>query len=111
MPGTCGSNSRTYLASYDFPDCKLTMTNEAPSLHFETPKYTYGELEAQLKAYSPDPANFPHDLPSIISIAEGIRAGRAGNVAVGGCMIKDGEVIHRDISKALAPFHRTDLHV
>jgi tRNA(adenine34) deaminase len=87
------------------------MTNEAPSLHFETPKYTYGELEAQLKAYSPDPAKFPHDLPSIISIAEGIRAGRAGNVAVGGCMMKDGEVIHRDISKALAPFHRTDLHV
>lgn len=85
--------------------------DEAPSLEFETPKYSYDELAAQLRAYTPDPEKFPHDIPSIISIEEGIRAGRAGNVAVGGCLMKDGEVIHRDISKALAPFHRTDLHV
>jgi len=87
------------------------MSDEAPSLNFEKPKYNYDELEARLNAYTPDPAKYPHDAPSIISIVEGIRAGRIGNVAVGGCLMKDGEVIHRDISKALAPFHRTDLHV
>ena len=87
------------------------MSDEAPSLDFEKPQFTYDELELQLKAYSPDLEKYPHDVPSIISIAEGIRAGRAGNVAVGGCLMKGGDVIHRDISKALAPFHRTDLHV
>ncbi len=87
------------------------MSSEAPSLDFEKPKYNYDELEAQLQAYRPGPKKFPHDGPSIVSIQEGIRAGRLGNVAVGGCLLKNGEIIHRDISKALAPFHRTDLHV
>jgi len=85
--------------------------SEKPSLNFAKPNYGYDELEAQLKAYTPDPETYPHDIPSIISIEEGIRAGRMGNVAVGGCLLKGDEVIHRDQSKALAPYHRTDLHV
>ena len=47
----------------------------------------------------------------MISIEEGIRAGRMGNVAVGGCVLHHDEVILRDVSKALSPYHRTDLHV
>ena len=85
--------------------------SEKPSLNFAKPEYGYEELEAQLEAYTPDPETYPHDIPSIISIEEGIRAGRMGNVAVGGCLLKDDKVIHRDVSKALAPYHRTDLHV
>lgn len=85
--------------------------SEKASLNFEKPKYTYDELEQQLHHHSPDPVKYPHDGRSIISIEEGIRAGRMGNVAVGGCLLKGDEVIHRDISKALVPYHRTDLHV
>jgi tRNA(Arg) A34 adenosine deaminase TadA len=85
--------------------------SEKPSLHFAKPDFNYDELEAQLKAYSPNPKKYPHDIPSIISVEEAIRAGRMGNVAVGGCLMKHDEVIHRDVSKAIAPYHRTDLHV
>ncbi len=84
--------------------------NEKPSLNFAKADYDYDELEAQLNAYQPDPARYPHDIPSIICIEEGIRAGRLGNVAVGGCLMKDDEVVLRDITKANAPYHRTDLH-
>ena len=84
---------------------------EKPSLNFETPKYSYDELAEQLAAYTPNMEKYPHDIPSMISIEEGIRAERMGNVAVGGCLLKDDEVILRDVSKALSPYHRTDLHV
>lgn len=84
---------------------------EKPSIDFEQPQFGYDELEVQLKAYTPDPDTFPHDFPAIVSIEEGIRAGRIGNVAVGGCLLKGDEIIHRDISKTLSPYHRTDLHV
>ena len=84
---------------------------EEASLEFAEAEFTYDELADQLAIYTPDPDTYPHDVPSMISIAEGIRAGRMGNVAVGGCLLKDDEVIDRDISKAIAPYHRTDLHV
>lgn len=84
---------------------------EKPSLDFEKPKFSYEELEAQLDAYRPQPDTYPHDEPSIISIRQAIRAGRTGNVAVGGCLLHHDEVISEDMSKALAPYHRTDLHV
>ena len=85
--------------------------SEKPSLNFATPDYSYEELEAQLRSYSSDTEKYPHDIPSIISIEQGIRAGRLGNVAVGGCLMKGDEVIMRDMSKALSPYHRTDYHV
>ncbi len=85
--------------------------SDKPEIHFATPEYTYDELEAQLKAYTPQPEKYPHDIPSIISIEEAIRAGRIGNVAVGGCLMKGDEIIMRDMSKALSPYHRTDYHV
>ena len=44
-------------------------------------------------------------------MAEGIRSGRNGNIAVGGCLYHHNELIHRDQSKAVGPYHRTDLHV
>lgn len=84
---------------------------EAPSLHFEKPKWTYDEIATQLAEYEPNPEIYPHDTPSMISVLEGIRSGRLGNVAVGGCLLHHDKVIHRDISKALSPYHRTDLHV
>ncbi len=85
--------------------------DEKPSLSFEKPKWNYDELEQLLRDYQPAPDRFPHDVPSIISIEEAVRAGRMGNVAVGGCLLHRDEVILRDVSKALAPYHRTDLHV
>ena len=86
------------------------MTSKKPSINFAKPDYNYDELEAQLKAYKPNPEKYPHDIPSIISIEEAIRAGRLGNVAVGGCLMKDDKVILRDGNKANVPYHRTDLH-
>ena len=86
------------------------MTSEKPSLNFEEPAYNYDELAVQLKAYTPNPEKYAHDIPSIISIEEAIRAGRLGNVAVGGCLMKDDEVILRDGNKANSPYLRTDLH-
>ena len=86
------------------------MTSEKPSIKFAKPDYGYDELEAQLKAYQANPEKYPHDIPSIISIEEAIRAGRQGNVAVGGCLVKDDKVILRDGNKANVPYHRTDLH-
>lgn len=85
--------------------------SDKPEINFATPEYTYDELEAQMKAYNPQPEKYPHDIPSIISIEEAIRAGRIGNVAVGGCLMKGDEIIMRDMSKALSPYHRTDYHV
>jgi hypothetical protein len=67
--------------------------DEKPSLNFEKPLFSYDELEQQLRGYQPDPDRYPHDVPSMISIEEGIRAGRMGNVAVGGCLLHHDEVI------------------
>ena len=58
------------------------MSDEAPSLDFATPEFTYDELEAKLAAYLPDPGRYPHDEAVVICVAEGIRAGRNGNIAV-----------------------------
>ena len=86
------------------------MNADKPKIEFATPEYSYDELAAQLAAYTPDPDKYPHDVPSIICIEEGIRAGRLGNVAVGGCLMKGDEMVLRDITKANSPYHRTDLH-
>lgn len=84
--------------------------SEKPSLEFATADYSYDDLEQQLSAYEPNTEQYPHDISAMICIEEGIRAGRMGNVAVGGCLYKDDELITRDISKAVSPYHRTDLH-
>ena len=85
--------------------------SEKPSLEFAEPEYSYDQLQEQLDAYVPQPDRYPHDVPSIISIEQGIRSGRMGNVAVGGCLLKGDDVVQREISKAIAPYHRTDQHV
>ena len=85
--------------------------SEKPSLNFEKPKWNYNELEQQLRDYQPDPERYPHDVHSIVSVEQAIRAGRMGNVAVGGCLLHQDEIILQDVSKAIAPYHRTDLHV
>ena len=85
------------------------MTEDA-NLNFAKPEFTYDELEAKLSAYTPKPG-YAHEQEATICLEESIRAGRMGNVAVGGCLKHHDQVIHRDISKAVAPYHRTDLHV
>ncbi|KXX71449.1 hypothetical protein [Flammeovirga sp. SJP92] len=85
-------------------------TNEKPILKFDTPSYNYEELEQQLADYEANPEGYKHDGPSIISIRQGIRAGRAGSVAVGGCLLHHDEVIAENMSKANSPYHRLDLH-
>lgn len=84
--------------------------SEKPSLNFDTPKFTADELEEQLGAYEPETAQYPHDHPSIGSVRQGVHAGRMGNVAVGGCSQKHGEVALEVVSKAISPDHRTDLY-
>lgn len=85
--------------------------SDKPIINFASPDYSYDELEAQLKDYAPQPEKYRHDVPSTISIEEAIRAGRSGNVAVGGCLMKDDEIIMRDRNQSLSPYHRTDYHV
>jgi tRNA(Arg) A34 adenosine deaminase TadA len=84
--------------------------SEKPKLQFETPEFNYDELETQLLDYEQNPGGFKHDVESIISIRQGIRAGRAGSIAVGGCLLHHDEVIAENMTKANAPYHRLDLH-
>lgn len=83
---------------------------EKPQIHFAEPKFNYDELEQQLNDYEANPKGFKHDGPSIISIRHGIRAGRHGSVAVGGCLLHHDEVIAQNMTKANSPYHRLDLH-
>jgi len=84
--------------------------SDKPSIKFDTPKFSYEELEEQLDEYEKNPEGFKHDGPSIISIRQGIRAGRNGSVAVGGCLLHNDGVISENMSKANSPYHRLDLH-
>ena len=54
------------------------MSEEAPSLEFAKPEFTYDELEVQLKAYKPDP-QYENENEAISCLEESIRAGRMGN--------------------------------
>lgn len=83
---------------------------DKPVINFATPKFTYDELEQQLNDYEANPKGYKHDGPSIISIRQGLRAGRHGSVAVGGCLLHNDEVISENMSKANSPYHRLDLH-
>ena len=83
---------------------------EKPKLEFEKPGFNYDELEQQLEEYEKNPLGFKHDEPSIVSIRQGIRAGRAGSVAVGGCLHHQDKMIAENMTKANAPYHRLDLH-
>ena len=85
------------------------MTEKA-SISFQKPNFSYKELEEQLLAYVQNPEDYKHDGPSVLSIREAIKAGRAGNVAVGGCMMHHEKLIAQNCNKTLAPYHRTDLH-
>ena len=83
---------------------------EEASLAFHEPDFTYEELELQLQDYEQNPEGYKHDEPSVISIKEAIRAGRMGNIAVGGCLLRHDKVIAQNGNKTLVPYHRTDLH-
>ena len=83
---------------------------EKPKINFAKPKYSYDELEQQLNDYEASPKGYKHDIPSIISIRQGIRAGRFGSVAVGGCLMHRDKIILENMSKANSPYHRLDLH-
>lgn len=84
--------------------------DKKPKIEFEKPSFNYKELEQQLSEYEANPKGYKHDDPSIISIRQGIRAGRAGSVAVGGCLLHHDKLISKNMSKANAPYHRLDLH-
>jgi tRNA(Arg) A34 adenosine deaminase TadA len=83
---------------------------EKPKITFDTPAFTYDQLESQLEAYEKNPEGYKHDGPSIISIRQGIRAGREGSVAVGGCLLHHDKLISENMTKANSPYHRLDLH-
>ena len=83
---------------------------DKPVINFAEPKFNYDELEQQLNDYEANPKGYKHDGPSIISIRHGIRAGRHGSVAVGGCLLYHDEVIAQNMTKANSPYHRLDLH-
>ena len=54
-----------------------------PQIEFATPDYIYDEMQDQMRAYSPGLEKYPHDIPSIISIEEGLRAGAKGDQSAG----------------------------
>ena len=85
-------------------------TVEKPKLSFQKPDYSYKELETQLKDYEKNTEGYKHDEPSIISIRQGIRAGKNGSIAVGGCLYHHDELIAENMTKANTPYHRLDLH-
>ena len=77
---------------------------EKPKITFDTPALTYDQLESQLEAYERNPEGYKHDEPSIISIRQGIRAGRAGSVAVGGCLLHHDKLISEIIIRLYITF-------
>lgn len=85
------------------------MTNKTANLDFATPAGDLEALARQLAIYVPDPA-YEHDPAAMVVIEEAIAAGREGNIAVGGCIMKHGDIVYRGHNQATHPHHRTDLH-
>ena len=79
------------------------------NLQFERPTHNLQDLRDKLSNYVTKP-EYPHDPYAIVCIEEGIRSTEMGNIGVGACLVKDGEVLYRDVTKHLSPYPRTDLH-
>lgn len=85
------------------------MSETHENLQFEKPMFTLEELKHRVAEYQPQ-SDFPHDVYAIVCIEEGIRSAEMGNIGVGAYLVKDGEVLYRDVTKHLYPYPRTDLH-
>jgi tRNA(Arg) A34 adenosine deaminase TadA len=70
---------------------------------------TIGELEALIAAYEPN-ADFVHDRWANIAVSQAIQATKEGNIGVGGCIVKDDELIFEDHNRQFVPYFRGDLH-
>ena len=78
-------------------------------LQFEKPALSLAGLWGKLAEYQPDP-QYAHDAYALVCIEEGIRSAEMGNIGVGACLVKNGEILYRDVTKHLYPYPRTDLH-
>jgi tRNA(adenine34) deaminase len=76
---------------------------------FKTADVSIKDLEAQIQAYTPDPA-CAHDVWSKIAVAEAIQATKEGNIGVGCCVVKEGSLVIRDHNRQFVPYFRSDLH-
>ena len=79
------------------------------NLQFETPTHSLADLRVKLSEYQAK-SEFPHDVYAIVCIEEGIRSAEMGNIGVGACLVKEGKILYRDVTKHLYPYPRTDLH-
>lgn len=79
------------------------------SMKFKTADMSIEELEIQIQAYTPDPA-YAHDAFAKIAVVEAIQATKEGNIGVGGCVVKDGEMLIQDHNRQFVPYFRGDLH-
>jgi tRNA(adenine34) deaminase len=78
-------------------------------MKFSFSTVSINELERQIKSYDPD-ISFTHDVFSTIAVAEAVQAAKEGNIGVGGCVVKAGELIIRDRNRQFVPHFRSDLH-
>lgn len=67
------------------------------------------DLERKLSAYKPD-SRYPQDAEILVCAEEALAAAREGNIGVGGCLTKNGQVIKRGHNSQFEPYFRSDLH-
>lgn len=67
------------------------------------------QLEERINSYVTN-QQFPHDRFVKVCVEESVAAIKEGNFGVGGCLVKDGEVIIRGHNQMFNPYFRSDLH-
>jgi len=78
-------------------------------MKFSFSNVSINELERLIKSFDPD-ASFRHDAYAAIAVTEAVQAAKEGNIGVGGCVVKDGQIIIRDHNRQFVPHFRGDLH-
>ena len=78
-------------------------------MRFSPAHLSLAELEAQVRSFAPSNLK-PHDAFAAIAVEEAIEAAKEGNIGVGGCVVKDGQIVIRDHNRQFVPYFRGDLH-
>lgn len=78
-------------------------------MEFQAAEQTIEDLEALVQAYGPK-SEFSHDVWAKTAVAEAIQATKEGNIGVGGCIVKAGQIIFQDHNRQFVPYFRGDLH-
>jgi tRNA(Arg) A34 adenosine deaminase TadA len=78
-------------------------------MEFEAAGQTIEVLEALIAAYEPK-AEFVHDVWAKTAVSEAIQATKEGNIGVGGCTVKNDQLVFQDHNRQFTPYFRGDLH-